>query len=173
MASRPNLVILTAAQATAIQWAPATAGSTTRAASGVSFIIRGLPAVSLTAHASKEVILSAGAIQTPQLLELSGVGDPQVLQAHSISTVVALPGVGANLQDHPAVVNIYKLKPGVESLDTLQGEALTTALAEYAQGQGSKSFGWLACKNILVIPSPWQSLPRSSPRWPTSPMDPS
>jgi choline dehydrogenase len=50
--------------------------------------------------ASREVILSAGAFQSPQLLLLSGVGDPDELQEHGILTKNALPGVGKNLQDH-------------------------------------------------------------------------
>lgn len=44
--------------------------------------------------------------------------------------------MGANLQDHPAVVNVYKLKPAFQSLDTLAGASLAEAVAEYATGQG-------------------------------------
>jgi choline dehydrogenase len=51
-------------------------------------------------RAKREVILSGGAINSPQLLQLSGIGDPTQLRAHGIATQVALPGVGANLQDH-------------------------------------------------------------------------
>lgn len=52
------------------------------------------------AKATKEVILSGGAINTPQLLMLSGVGDASVLSEHNIPVVANLPGVGKNLQDH-------------------------------------------------------------------------
>ncbi len=52
-----------------------------------------------TLHASREVILSGGAFNSPQLLMLSGIGPPEVLRAHGIEPRVALPGVGANLQD--------------------------------------------------------------------------
>jgi choline dehydrogenase len=52
-----------------------------------------------TLHAG-EVILCGGAINTPQVLQLSGVGDPSLLQPLGIPTVVSLPGVGSNLQDH-------------------------------------------------------------------------
>lgn len=48
----------------------------------------------------KEIILSAGAIHSPQLLLLSGIGDPKHLQKHGIECKVDLPGVGKNLQDH-------------------------------------------------------------------------
>ena len=54
------------------------------------------------ARASREVILSAGAINSPQLLELSGIGKPEVLAAAGIATRHNLPGVGENLRDHYA-----------------------------------------------------------------------
>ena len=82
------------------------------------------------------MILSAGTIQSPQLLELSGVGDPDVLGPLGIETEIDLPGVGSNLQDHPAVVNVYKLKAGVQSLDHMVGASLAEAVAEYAKGEG-------------------------------------
>jgi choline dehydrogenase len=53
------------------------------------------------AFAKREVILSAGPIQSPKLLELSGIGDPAILAQHGIAVAHALPGVGENLQDHP------------------------------------------------------------------------
>ena len=55
-------------------------------------------------RARREVILSSGAFQTPQLLMLSGVGDSAALAKHGIASVHHLPGVGANLQDHPDFV---------------------------------------------------------------------
>lgn len=58
----------------------------------------------LTAQARREVILTAGAIQTPKLLMLSGIGDPAALGDHGIAVLHDLPGVGANLQDHPLVI---------------------------------------------------------------------
>jgi choline dehydrogenase-like flavoprotein len=60
--------------------------------------------------ARKEVILSAGAFQSPQLLMLSGVGDADELKKHGIPVVHHLPGVGKNLQDHPDFVFCYKSK---------------------------------------------------------------
>ena len=55
----------------------------------------------LTLQANREVILSAGSINTPQILLLSGVGDPKELSALGIKSVINSPGVGQNLQDHP------------------------------------------------------------------------
>ncbi|KAF7342744.1 Choline dehydrogenase [Mycena sanguinolenta] len=57
-----------------------------------------------------EVIISAGVVQTPQLLMLSGIGDPVQLQKFDIEPVVSSPGVGTNLQDHDEVANIWLLK---------------------------------------------------------------
>ena len=60
------------------------------------------------ARASREVLLSGGVINTPQLLMLSGIGDPERLSQSDIRTLVASPGVGRNLQDHPSVIVMYR-----------------------------------------------------------------
>jgi choline dehydrogenase len=64
---------------------------------GVHYVQNG---TSKRAEAGKEVILAAGAYQTPKLLMLSGIGPENELTRHSLKTIVALPGVGKNLQDH-------------------------------------------------------------------------
>ncbi len=61
------------------------------------------------AYAAREVILSGGAFNTPQLLMLSGIGRPEVLRAHGITTRVALPGVGRNLQDRYEVSVVSRM----------------------------------------------------------------
>jgi len=71
-----------------------------RRCTGVRFSIAGGPAQD--ARAGREVILSAGTINSPQLLELSGIGQPERLQALGIAVAHALPGVGENLRDHYA-----------------------------------------------------------------------
>jgi choline dehydrogenase len=68
-----------------------------RRAVGVEYVQNGNV---MTAHAEGEVILSGGAVNTPQLLMLSGIGDPAVLKPFGISVVADLKGVGRNLQDH-------------------------------------------------------------------------
>jgi choline dehydrogenase len=64
---------------------------------GVQYRVDG---VSRSALASKAVVISAGALRSPQILELSGIGQPRVLAEFGIPLVSALPGVGENLQDH-------------------------------------------------------------------------
>ena len=68
-----------------------------RRAIGVEYIKRG---ARVTAYADREVILAAGVINTPQLLMLSGIGDPDDLRLRGIPVAVPLKGVGRNLQDH-------------------------------------------------------------------------
>jgi len=66
-------------------------------------------------RAGREVVLSAGAVNSPHLLQLSGIGDPSLLQQHGIDVAHALPGVGENLQDHLQLRLIF----GVEGIPTL------------------------------------------------------
>ena len=70
-------------------------------------------------RARREVILSGGTINSPQLLQLSGVGDGEKLRALGIEVVADLPGVGENLQDHFVVGARYRLKAGVMSVNEL------------------------------------------------------
>jgi choline dehydrogenase len=70
------------------------------------------------ARAEREVIVCAGAIGSPQLLMLSGVGNAAELRRFSIPVVCDLPGVGANLQDHPAIGLIYESLQPVSLLIT-------------------------------------------------------
>ena len=72
----------------------------------------------VTAHAQQEVILSAGAVNSPQILQLSGIGPGALLQRHGIDIQADLPGVGANLQDHLQIRAVYKVQ-NVATLNTL------------------------------------------------------
>ncbi|MBJ2157598.1 GMC family oxidoreductase [Variovorax sp. IB41] len=71
-----------------------------------------------TARAEREVILSAGAIGSPQILQLSGVGPAELLRQHGIDVVLDAPGVGANLQDHLQIRAVYKID-GAPTLNVL------------------------------------------------------
>jgi len=72
----------------------------------------------VTVTARREVVLSAGSIGSPQILQLSGIGPAALLQQHGIPVVHELPGVGANLQDHLQIRSVYQVK-GVKTLNTL------------------------------------------------------
>jgi choline dehydrogenase len=61
-----------------------------------------------TVAARREVVLAAGAIGSPQVLQLSGIGPPEHLRAHGIAVAHDLPGVGANLQDHFQARSVYR-----------------------------------------------------------------
>ncbi|KAK6952373.1 hypothetical protein Daesc_006909 [Daldinia eschscholtzii] len=84
--------------------------------------------------ASREVILAAGAFQSPKLLELSGIGDKSLLQRYSIKSIKDLPGVGENLHDHLACGIAYETVDGLETLDPLarqEPEVLEKAMQDY------------------------------------------
>jgi choline dehydrogenase len=76
--------------------------------------------------AVKEVILSAGAIGSPQLLQVSGLGPDKLLSAHQIPVRVDLPGVGENLQDHLQIRTVYKIS-GAPTVNTLYKNWFTRA----------------------------------------------
>jgi choline dehydrogenase len=107
---RPNLTVLTHAHASAIDFS---LQDGRRRATGVRFERDG---AMMCASARCEVILAGGAINSPQLLQLSGVGDPELLRAHGIAVQHRLDGVGANLQDHLQLRLAYKVS-GVRTLN--------------------------------------------------------
>ena len=100
---RPNLTLVTHALVEKINLS-------NEKATGITFNQR---RKSLQAHAAKEVIVSTGAIKSPQLLMLSGIGPREHLNEFDISTKHHLPGVGQNLQDHLSVSVIYESKKPV------------------------------------------------------------
>ena len=105
----------------------------TRAA-GVEYIKNG---ETVTAHAEREVILSGGVINSPQLLMLSGIGDPDELRAHDIPVKVALPGVGKNLQDHISASVAYGRKEPGTLHRAMRFDRIVPALANaYWRGEG-------------------------------------
>lgn len=97
---RPNLTVLTHALTQRIL-------IENNIATGVEYQHEG-QVVQISARC--EVLLSAGAIQSPQILMLSGIGDQQELQQHGIEVKQHLPGVGQNFHDHPDFVFGYKVK---------------------------------------------------------------
>ncbi|MCX7273571.1 MAG: GMC family oxidoreductase [Burkholderiales bacterium] len=77
--------------------------------------------------ARREVVLAAGAVGTPQILELSGIGHPEVLARAGVPVKVAVPGVGENLQDHLQLRTVFKVSNAVtlnEKANSLFGKAM-------------------------------------------------
>ena len=99
-------------------------------------------------RASKEIIISAGVIGTPQLLLLSGIGPHSALQNFSIPTLVDLPDVGQFLADHPLVPNYYQVSSNGTWDDVLRSSAL------FNQTIGE----WMTEKQGLFVDSPGNTL---------------
>ncbi len=97
--SRPNLTVMTEARVIRIVMEG-------KRAAGVEY--RDRAGATLQVRATHEVLLSAGALQSPPLLMLSGIGPKDVLQRHGIDLVHESPGVGQNLQDHIDIVHDYQ-----------------------------------------------------------------
>ncbi|KAI1764977.1 aryl-alcohol dehydrogenase [Hypoxylon sp. FL1150] len=96
---------------------------------------------------SKEVIVAAGAFQSPKLLELSGIGNRELLDQHGIELVKDLPGVGENLQDHAVAGISFEARDDVRTLDALvrqEPDALSQAIQDYATNQ----CGWLTSMGL-------------------------
>ncbi|MCB5177407.1 GMC family oxidoreductase [Microvirga lenta] len=129
--SRPNLTVQTNAHVTRIDFEG-------RRAVGVTYKIGN---EERTVRARAEVILTAGAVQTPHLLELSGVGQPEVLAAAGIPVRHALPGVGNNYIDHFATRMNWRVKKPITLNEKTRGWRLGMAVAQY----------YLTRKGILTL----------------------
>ncbi len=91
----------------------------------------------MTAHTEGEVILCGGVINSPHLLMLSGIGDPDELAEHDIECKIAAPGVGKNLQDHMSVGVEYERKTDGPFVNTLRYDRLLLEMARaYVFGTG-------------------------------------
>jgi choline dehydrogenase len=141
---RPNLTVATYAQATRLLFDG-------RRVVGVAYLQRG---EARQAHANREVILCGGAINSPQLLLLSGIGPADHLRVLDISVVADLPGVGQNLQDHLDVAVAYQC---VEPISV--GTIYAAAELEYRYfrkgplaSNGPEAGGFIKTKDDLPAP---------------------
>lgn len=145
--SRPNLSVLTRAQVLGL----VTEGERVR---GVHYA-KGRGGTTAIATAGEAVILCAGAIGSPQLLMLSGIGPADQLAALGIDPVLDLPGVGANLQDHPYVVGIWQSLVEESLLDAEKPRALVDFLL---RGEGpltstvAEAFLWTRADREATAP---------------------
>jgi choline dehydrogenase-like flavoprotein len=147
--SRPNLKVETHAHATRLLFEG-------KRAIGVEILQNGNLRRIL---ARKEVILSAGAIASPQLLQLSGIGNGTLLQEHGIDVVHHLPGVGENLQDHLQLRPIYK----VSGVRTLNEEYRSL----FKKGQMALEYALFRKGPLTMAPSQLGAFTRSSPEYAT------
>ncbi|KAL9097952.1 MAG: hypothetical protein Q9163_006290 [Psora crenata] len=126
---RPNLTVLTNAWVSKLN-----IDQRTSTATGINLTLQS--GRSLTLRAKKETILCAGAIDTPRLLLLSGIGPHSQLQPLGIPVVRDIPGVGSNLLDHPETIIIWELNrpvpPNQTTMDSDAGLFLHRAVASDA-----------------------------------------
>ncbi|MGE3927813.1 MAG: GMC family oxidoreductase, partial [Lautropia sp.] len=153
---RPNFELWTRAQVARLDFEPAVGRDGRRRCSGVT-VDTGRGGL-VTVRAAHEVILCAGSIGSPQLLQLSGVGPAALLAEHGIDVVVDAPGVGENLQDHLQIRAVYKVERG-RTLNTRVASWLGKAAiaAEYALRRTGP---------MSMAPSQLGAFTRSSPERP-------
>ncbi|KAI1495110.1 hypothetical protein F5X96DRAFT_613462 [Biscogniauxia mediterranea] len=129
IAKRPNLVVLTG---TTVQKIVTVAHAHQVVATGVQ--VQGQDGRVRTIAAKREVILAAGALRSPQLLELSGIGDRKLLESLGIPVVTDNPNVGEHMQDHLMTAQQFPVRKGMPSRDALRDPKLFQAVAdEYAK----------------------------------------
>lgn len=129
---RPNLTVETRAFATGLILEG-------RRAVGIRYTVDGRPR---EARAAGEVILSAGAVQSPQLLELSGIGQATLLKSHGIEVAHDLPGVGENYRDHYGTRMRWRVTQPVTLNELTRGLPFVRELARYALfGEGILTYG--------------------------------
>lgn len=136
--SRSNFVILTGHRVTEIIWQDQSDENATLVASGVH--LQALK--NATTHfvaASREVLLAAGSLQSPQLLELSGVGHPDVLSAAGIAVRLAMPGVGKNLQEQTKNTITFNAREEVDFDGTGPPSAITFPTAHQVLGSSERA----------------------------------
>ncbi|KAL2179363.1 uncharacterized protein P884DRAFT_290368 [Thermothelomyces heterothallicus CBS 202.75] len=139
VAKRPNLVVLTETLVARVLFDTA-GGEGDAVATGVEIITKDGQKKQVSARG--EVILAAGALQSPQILELSGVGGRELLEKHNIPVVVDNPNVGEHVQDHPIVCQSFEVADGVPSGDVLRDPNVLQALVGmYQSGGGAGPLG--------------------------------
>ncbi len=149
--SRPNLAVKTHTRTTRILMDG-------RRARGVSYAQGGQ---TLEVKARREVIVSAGAFGSPQLLMLSGIGPAQELLRHGIGVVHHLPGVGQNLQDHIDHVQSYRTRSNTDSFGvSVRGTAkVTPALLEWKNHRRGMLTSTFAESGAFLRSSPGTAVP--------------
>lgn len=125
-------------------------------ASSVSFSING---TAYSIGAKQEVLLTAGSFGSPQILELSGIGNASVLAAAGVKTVVNNTNVGENLQDHVYMPLGYQVVPGISTMDELVNETIFDAAYDQYLANGTGPLSLVALGGALlsleqILPDP-------------------
>lgn len=151
-ANRTNVHLLTGAMVKRIVFEPIEGQSDLRA-TGVEYIQNG---TFQCVNATKEIIISAGALNSPKILELSGVGDPTILSPHDIPVNIPNPYVGTNLQDHLLNGISYEVADGITTGDNLlRGDQATIAAAMHAyQANQTGPFTSSGMTSYAYLPPP-------------------
>jgi 4-pyridoxate dehydrogenase len=158
--ARPNLAVEVGALATRILFDG-------NRAVGVEYLKGG---ERLIARAERELILAAGVINSPQLLMLSGIGEPEALGKQGITVKVPLPGVGGNLQDHVSVTVAYARKePGPLHAKMRADRILFELGKAYLRGEGIAS-DWPGGVMAFLKSSPGLPLPDTQLLFNAAPM---
>ena len=118
---RPNLTVITGALVKRVIFEG-------KRATGIEYLKGGRTE---TIRVEREVILAGGVINSPQILQLSGIGDPEDLRPHGIPVMLELPGVGRNMSDHIAIAVKQRSTKPYSLLKTLKPLAMVRALAQY------------------------------------------
>ncbi|KAJ0373873.1 hypothetical protein COL26b_007910 [Colletotrichum chrysophilum] len=100
-----------------------------------------------SAVATQEIIVSAGALNSPKILQLSGIGPASLLTSIGINVTVDLPGVGENLQDHPFGLTLASLNPGISANSDLDNATFDAEQRDlyYAERKGKLLDDHLYC----------------------------
>lgn len=124
-------------------------------ATGVQYSIDGSPHIS---HASQEIIICAGAFNSPALLEISGIGPPTLLEKLGIDVLIPNASIGEILQDHPLAFLSVEISDPDQSLDALRIpgnlEAAAKQYAESKSGVFASSFNAMATLSAMSVLSP-------------------
>jgi choline dehydrogenase len=136
---RPNVTVRTRAHITRLDFDG-------KRCTGVTYIAGGRGGAKRQVQAAREVILSAGAYNSPQLLQLSGIGPPALLQSLGLEVRHALPGVGENLRDHYAP----RFTVRVKNIDTINERARGLKLAHEVIRYVTARKGILALNPTLI-----------------------
>ncbi|KAL9595594.1 MAG: hypothetical protein Q9219_006358 [cf. Caloplaca sp. 3 TL-2023] len=145
-AKKPNLITLTGATVESI-WLDRT--DEEWIARGAHFTYRN---DSYDVRTDGEVIICAGSVQSPQLLELSGIGNPEVLRAAGIDVKVDNPAVGENLQEHMMTCMIYEIDPSIPTVEELRTKPDLARVADLEYEQSRSGLRTAIPSSVAYLP---------------------